>query len=107
MERLNTMDSFTKGFKIERDGKIITLTESEMFEFRFFDKAVDGRNCLNSYNADEDDIETIKALKKDENKCFEIQDRISDILFNNCGDAESDVISNVIAEHKWESGYNV
>ena len=35
-KKLNTMDSFRVGFKIEREGKIFTLTNEEMLQFRFF-----------------------------------------------------------------------
>lgn len=102
MERLNTMDSFTKGFKIKRDGRIITLTREEMVEFYFFDKAVDGRNCLDCYSVCcyDDDLEVIEALKEDANKCFEIEDRILDILFSNRGDTEIEVVSDVIEKNK-------
>ena len=30
--RLNTMETFKNGFSIERDGKVYTLTEEEMFD---------------------------------------------------------------------------
>ena len=48
-ERLNTMNSFANGFKIIRDNKIITLTPEEMSDFRFFDKAIEGRDNLYTY----------------------------------------------------------
>ena len=48
MEQLNTMESFVEeGFKIKRDGKVITLTSDEMDRFRYLDIAVDGKNSLN------------------------------------------------------------
>lgn len=43
---LNTMDTFMAGFRIKRDGKVYTLTEEEMFDFRFLDNAITGQNCL-------------------------------------------------------------
>lgn len=48
-EKLNTMNSFANGFKIMRDGKVITLTPEEMSDFRFFDKAIEGRDNLYTY----------------------------------------------------------
>lgn len=41
-DKLNTMDSFENGFRIERDGKIYTLTGDEMFDFRYLDNALSG-----------------------------------------------------------------
>ena len=59
--RLNTMETFKNGFSIERDGKVYTLTEEEMSDFRFLDNAVDGQSYLDVYHndADEDEADVI------------------------------------------------
>lgn len=97
MKNLNTIDSFEKeGFKIKRNGETIVLTPEEMSDFRYLDKAIDGRNCLECYNSSEDEKEIIEEMKKDEEICFNIEDDILDILFNDCGGTESIVIKDYI-----------
>ena len=80
----NTLDEFQEGkFCIERDGKVITLTEREMSEFRRLDIALTGRsilNCLETgaldcYDADFDSL--VEEMKKNESICYELQ---SDVL---------------------------
>lgn len=101
MKDLNTMDSFeNEGFKIERNGEIIVLTPEEMSDFRYLDKAIDGRNCLECYNASEDEKEIIEEMKKDEEICFNIEDDVLDLLFNDCGETESIVIEDYIERNK-------
>ncbi len=100
MEKLNTIKTFNDGFKIKRDNKIITLTQEEMARFRYLDKAVDGKNCLDCYNADEEEFEIIDKLRKDEIKCYEIEERVLNVLFEDCGCIESEIINNVIAEYR-------
>ena len=46
MKNLNTMDTFRNGFKIERNGKVFTLTQEEMSDFRYLDQAITGRACI-------------------------------------------------------------
>ena len=51
-EKLNTMKSFKEeGFKIGRDGKVITLDFDEMFDFIYLQKANEGRRSLLEYKA--------------------------------------------------------
>lgn len=97
MKNLNTMDSFEKeGFKIKRNGETIVLTPEEMSDFRYLDKAIDGRNCLEFYNSSEDEQEIIEEMKKDEEICFNIEEDILGIIFNDCGGTESIVIKDYI-----------
>ena len=78
-EKLNTMKSFKEeGFKIERDGKVITLDFDEMFDFIYLQKANEGRRSLLEYKATAslDDARTIRKFENDEEVCFNIADAI-------------------------------
>lgn len=82
MKELNTMDSFeSEGFKIERDGKIITLSFDEMNDFRYLEKALHGKKCLEYFDADEDEEEVIEKMKADEEICHNIGDDVLEILY--------------------------
>lgn len=78
--RLNTMETFKNGFSIERDGKVYTLTEEEMFDFRFLDNAVDGQSYLDVYHndADEDEADVIDLIRNDEEICYNLNQSIMD-----------------------------
>lgn len=74
---INNLDDFQDGiFKIERNGKIITLTKEEMDAFRFFDTASKGRELLVKDQPDskvkEITSEAVSEAWKDADKCFEI-----------------------------------
>ena len=78
-EKLNTMKSFKEeGFKIERDGKVITLDFDEMFDFIYLQKANEGRRSLLEYKATAslDDVRIIRKFENDEEVCFNIADAI-------------------------------
>ena len=79
-DKLNTMDSFKNGFRIERDGKIYTLTDEEMFDFRYLDNAWSGQNCLDNYCgiADDDEVDVINQIKNDEEICYNLHQSIMD-----------------------------
>lgn len=48
-KEINNLDDFQDGiFKIERNGKIITLTKEEITQFKFLDTALKGREELMS-----------------------------------------------------------
>lgn len=86
-DKLNTMDSFeNEGFKIERDGQVITLTKEEMSDFRFFDKAIYGRVLLNCYEheteAQKYEIAIIQKIKADALVCNAIAESIEDTACN-------------------------
>lgn len=101
-KNLNTMDSFNKGFKIERDGKIITLTPEVMSDFRFLDKAIDGRNCLDCYNqiGDENEQLLIEEMMNDEETYYNIENDFLDIVFDDTGVIEREVIKEYIKRNK-------
>lgn len=93
MEKLNTMNSFEKeGFKIIRDGKIITLTSEEMARFRYLDIAVDGKNSIECAEDYFDDDVIIQEMKNNEKMCHDIETSILEDLFSDCGDTEYESI---------------
>ena len=78
-KKLNTMKSFKEeGFKVERDGKVITLDFDEMFDFIYLQKANEGRRSLLEYKATAslDDARIIRKFENDEEVCFNIADAI-------------------------------
>lgn len=95
-EKLNTMDSFCNGFRIVRDGKIITLTSEEMSDFRFFDKAIEGRDNLYVYGCNkaesQEELDAIVELANNPAICQSITTDIEDTL---CEDAEEIITSTV------------
>lgn len=86
-DKLNTMDSFeNEGFKIERNGQVITLTKDEMSDFRFCDKANNGRCYLENYeetakNIVEENREIIQKMKQDEIICYELVEDLEDEVY--------------------------
>lgn len=80
--RLNTMETFKNGFSIERDGKVYTLTEEEMFDFRFLDNAITGQNCLDNYRdiADDDEVDVIDRIRNDEEICYNLSQSVLDVV---------------------------
>lgn len=98
---MNTMDSFEKeGFKIERDGKVITLSSGEMSDFRYLEEALYGRKCLEYFNADEDEEKVIEKMKADEEICHNIGDDVLEILYSDAEPVEYDVIKNYIDRNR-------
>lgn len=102
MNRLNTMDTFSKGFNIVRNGEVITLTYEEMSDFRYLEKATTGRDCLEAYIdwADEDEQDIIETMMNDEEICYNIEDDILNIAAEDIGIVETDVIRNYISRNK-------
>lgn len=101
MENLNTMESFGNGFKIKRNGVIHTLTSDEMCEFRYLDNALTGKSCLECYEnhcdiEDREERKIIEEMKKDKHTCNKIEEDVLDILFENAGEVERDVIHDYI-----------
>lgn len=104
MKNLNTMESFRNGFRIVRNGQIITLTRQEMNDFRFFDSAVAGQNSL-SYYAIETPEDTEKSLlmklaATDEQMCYEVWKEYDDTLHEESGTIEKDVVVDYIKANK-------
>lgn len=97
MKNLNTMDTFRNGFKIERDGKVFTLTQEEMSDFRYLDQAITGRACIDlvktSYNEDSEEYEVLSKLMNDEDICYNIENDILDNIMNDAGATEQAVIN--------------
>lgn len=97
MKNLNTMDTFRNGFKIERDGKVFTLTQEEMSDFRYLDQAITGRACIDlvktSYNEDSEEYECLSKLMNDEDICYNIENDILDNIMNDAGATEQAVIN--------------
>ena len=98
-KQLNTMDSFKEGFRVERDGKIITLTSEEMFDLLYLRKSLEGRQLLTDYEsvAAPKEKEIIQRLKADEEICFNIADSVqwkmeqanSNVEFGELSDVEA------------------
>lgn len=97
MKNLNTMDTFRNGFKIERDGKVFTLTQEEMSDFRYLDQAITGRACIDlvrtSYSEDSKEYECLSKLMNDEEICYNIENDILDNIMNDAGATEQAVIN--------------
>lgn len=97
MKNLNTMDTFRDGFKIERNGKVFTLTQEEMSDFRYLDQAITGRACIDlvrtSYNEDSEEYELLSKLMNDEDICYNIENDILDNIMNDVGATEQSVIN--------------
>lgn len=104
MKNLNTMESFRNGFRIVRNGQIITLTRQEMNDFRFFDSAVAGQNSL-SYYAIETLEDTEKSLlmreaSTDEQLCYEVWEEYEDAVHDESGSIEREVVLDFIETNK-------
>ena len=87
----NTINSFEKeGFKIVRNGMVITLTKEEMTEFRYLDTALNGRNSIEVAALDNDsfDQDTIKEMMNDDEICYELENDILDNVFSDMGNIE-------------------
>lgn len=107
-EQLNTMDSFYNGFRIVRDGKVITLTPDEMSDFRFFDKAIEGRDNLYAYGCNkakaQEELDAIAELASNPAVCRNITVDIEDTLYEDAEDVVTSTVSyhiqNNIEKHK-------
>ena len=69
-----------------------------MRDFRYLDKAITGRDCLDIYRdvADEDERHIIDRMMDDEQICFNIQDDIECHIYNDIGEIEHIVIRDYI-----------
>ena len=67
MENSNTLKSFINGgFKIERDGEIITLSLDEMTMFRHLDKSQNGHYSIECLTENDEDYEFAKQFLDNE-----------------------------------------
>ena len=92
----NTMNSFEKdGFKIVRNGEVITLTQEEMSEFRYLDTALNGRNSIevSALNDDSFDQDIIKEMMDNEEICYELENDILDNVFSDIGNIEYECVN--------------
>ena len=115
-EKFNTMDSFCNGFRIVRDGKIITLTPEEMSDFRFFDKAIEGRDNLYAYGCNkakaQEELDAIAELVNDPITCQNITTDIEDVLYEDTKDTE-DIVTSAVSHYiqnnikKHQKGENI
>lgn len=100
--RLNTMETFKNGFSIERDGKVYTLTEEEMFDFRFLDNAVDGQSYLDVYHndVDEDEADVIDLIRNDEEICYNLSQSVLDAVTADTGSIEHEICQKYIKANR-------
>lgn len=92
---LNTMKSYiNEGFKIIRDGQVITLTNEEMSRFRFMEQALNGRCNIEAVLEDDDDYnqDIVRQMKDDINLCYELQEEILDEVYDDDGDGIGDIV---------------
>lgn len=96
---LNSMNSFSKGFNIKRNGKIITMNQEEMSDFHYLDKAVSGKSRLENYQrmlGDENENKIIDVMKKDEEICYNIEADILDEISTHSYMIETKIIHDYI-----------
>lgn len=105
---LNRLETFPESFQIYRDGKAITLTRDELYDFHRLDGVVGGMLTLDSYKsiADSEDIPIIEELCKDEEVCFSLDMDVQDKIFmvNNIGEIEAGVCEKYIDRYRKKHG---
>ena len=103
---LNRLETFPESFQIYREGKIITLTRDELYDFHRLDGAVGGMLTLDSYKsiANPEDIPIIEELCKDEEVCFSLDMDVQDKIFmvHNIGEIEAGVCEKYIDRYRKE-----
>lgn len=108
---LNRLETFPESFQIYRDGKAITLTRDELYDFHRLDGAVGGMLTLDFYKsiANPKDIPIIEELCKDEEICFSLDMDIQDKIFmaNDIGEIEAGVCEKYIDRYRKEHGFSV
>lgn len=105
---LNRLETFPESFQIYREGKAITLTRDELYDFHRLDGAVGGMLTLDSYKsmANSEDIPIIEELCKDEEVCFSLDMDVQDKIFmvNNIGEIEAGVCEKYIDRYRKKHG---
>lgn len=103
---LSRLETFPESFQIYREGKAITLTRDELYDFHRLDGAVGGMLTLDSYKsmADSEDIPIIEELCKDEEVCFSLDMDIQDKIFmvHDIGEIEAGVCEKYIDRYRKE-----
>lgn len=79
---LNNLDDFSSGFKIQRDGEIITLSQEEMRDFRYFDNALDGQVMLEEYRdiASPKELAIIDKIQNNPKECYDLYQDVADAI---------------------------
>lgn len=98
---LNTMKSYiNEGFKIIRDGQVITLTNEEMSRLRFMEQALNGRSNIEAILEDNDDYDQdiVKQMKDDIDLCYDLQEEIIDAMYDG---SEDDEVNIIIEYYNW------
>ena len=105
---LNRLEIFPESFQIYREGKVITLTRDELYDFHRLDGAVGGMLTLDSFKsmANSEDIPIIEELCKDEEVCFSLDMDVQDKIFmvNNIGEIEAGVCEKYIDRYRKKHG---
>lgn len=105
---LNRLETFPESFQIYREGKTITLTRDELYDFHRLDGAVGGMLTLDSYKsmADSEDIPIIEELCKDEEVCFSLDMDVQNKIFmgNDIGEIEAGVCEKYIDRYRKKHG---
>ena len=103
---LNRLETFPESFQIYREGKVITLTRDELYDFHRLDGAVGGMLTLDFYKsmADPEDIPIIEELCKDEEVCFSLDMDVQDKIFmtKDIGEIEAGVCEKYIDRYRKE-----
>lgn len=105
---LNRLETFPESFQIYREGKVITLTRDELYDFHRLDGAVGGMLTLDSFKsmANSEDIPIIEELCKDEEVCFSLDMDVQDKIFmaNDIGEIEAGVCEKYIDRYRKKHG---
>lgn len=104
MKKLNTMETFEDGFKIERDGKVIQLTKHEMFEIYWLINAIRGKrvveDCINSNEFEEEDRKLLDEMMEDDNVCYSINADVMEYLDENFSSVRDDIVDEYLGYMK-------
>lgn len=103
-KEINNLDDFQDGiFKIERNGKIITLAKEEMKQFKFLDTALKGREELMADNIfilqeNGPNSKAMEIVWDSPELCFDIQTRYEQEL--DCPELEKKFLPRRIEVYK-------
>lgn len=104
MTKLNTMETFDSGFKIEREGKVIQLTKHEMFEIYWLINAIRGKrvveDCINSNEFEEEDRKLLDKMMEDDNVCYSINADMMEYLDENFSYVRDDIVDEYLGYMK-------
>ena len=102
-DKLNTLNSFmNEGFKIERNGKVITLSLDEMTMFRHLDKSQNGHYSIECLTENDEDYEFAKQYLDNEEVCFFITEAFEERVFYDVIDIEMECAREVLDGYRDE-----